>query len=84
MPNCRPTSRPTPPAVKRNGDVDKLARAVLDALVTGRAFSDDSQVIKLSATKRIAEPGEQSGVHIVVAEVPWQSGALITVPEVWP
>ena len=83
-PKATPKSRPTPPAVKRNGDIDKLARAVLDALVTGRAFSDDSQVIKLSATKRIAEAGEQSGVHIVVAEVPWQSGALITVPEVWP
>lgn len=32
-------------------DVDKLARAVLDAL-TGIAFADDSQVVELVATKR--------------------------------
>lgn len=54
----------SPPAVKRP-DVDKLARAVLDAL-TGVYFRDDSEVTDLHATKRIAEPGEPTGVHIEV------------------
>jgi crossover junction endodeoxyribonuclease RusA len=54
--------RPTPPAVKRP-DLDKLCRAVLDAL-TGVAYTDDSQVSTLWSTKRIAEAGEQPGVAI--------------------
>lgn len=38
-------------------DLDKLVRAVLDAL-TGVAYEDDSQVIRLSASKRYGlEPG---------------------------
>ena len=62
----RPKSEPktTRPHTRRP-DVDKLARAVLDAL-TGIYFADDSQVDSLAATKRTAEPGEQPGVHICV------------------
>ena len=54
--------RSTPPAVKRP-DVDKLARAVLDAL-SGVAWRDDSQITDLRASKRLAELDEQPGVHI--------------------
>lgn len=64
----RPVSTPkrsTPPAVKRP-DVDKLARAAADAL-SAVVWADDSQMVDLHATKRIAEPGETPGVHIVVA-----------------
>lgn len=63
----RPKSAPkrsTPPAIRRP-DADKLARACLDAL-TGIAFADDSQVIGLHVTKRIAHPEETPGVHIHV------------------
>jgi crossover junction endodeoxyribonuclease RusA len=63
----RPVSTPkrvTPAAVKRP-DVDKLARAVLDEL-TGRVFVDDSQVVTLWATKRLANIGEQPGVWVEV------------------
>ena len=35
-------------------DIDKLARAVLDAL-TGVAYEDDEQVVKLTASKEYAE-----------------------------
>jgi crossover junction endodeoxyribonuclease RusA len=35
-------------------DIDKLARAVLDAL-TGVAYDDDEQVVKLTASKEYAE-----------------------------
>ena len=66
----RPKSAPkksTPPAIKRP-DVDKLARAVLDA-ITGVVVVDDSQIVHLVATKRIAEIGEQSGVELTAYAV---------------
>lgn len=37
-------------------DIDKLARAVLDGL-TGPAFADDGQVVRLICTKRYGTPG---------------------------
>lgn len=63
----RPSSAPkrsTPPAVKRP-DLDKLQRAVFDAL-SGVVWRDDSQVTYVAASKRIAEVDEQPGVRIVV------------------
>lgn len=54
--------RTTPPAVKRP-DIDKLARAVLDAL-SGVIWRDDSLIVDLHPTKRIAEIGETPGAHI--------------------
>lgn len=56
----RPASAPkrtrTWPIGARSGDVDKLARAALDA-VTGVVLSDDSQVVGLSVTKAYGRPG---------------------------
>lgn len=66
----RPKSAPkrtTPAATKRNGDIDKLSRAVLDAL-SSIVFADDAQVVRLEATKRIAEIGETPGVSIALDE----------------
>lgn len=56
--------RSTPPATKRP-DIDKLARAVLDAL-SGVVWRDDSLIVDLHQTKRIAEIGETPGAHIRV------------------
>lgn len=64
-PKATPKTLPTPPAVKRNGDIDKLARAVLDAL-TGPVLVDDSLVVELNCRKRIAELGEEPRVVITV------------------
>jgi len=67
----RPKSTPkrrTPPAT-RQPDIDKLARAVLDAL-TGTTLIDDAQVTELTARKRLAELGETPGVNIAVANHP--------------
>lgn len=64
----RPKSCPktrTPPAIKRNGDIDKLARSILDS-ITGVIVLDDAQVVDLHARKRIAEIGETAGVDIRV------------------
>lgn len=46
-------------------DLDKLARAVLDAL-TGVCFDDDSQVTRLLVVKRRAGTSEEPGVMIHV------------------
>ncbi len=64
----RPLATPktrTPLAIKKP-DIDKLARAVLDSLSSAGVWEDDARVIELHATKRIAELGETTGVHIVV------------------
>ncbi|MFC5996932.1 RusA family crossover junction endodeoxyribonuclease [Pseudonocardia hispaniensis] len=65
----RPSGTPkraTPPAIKRP-DIDKLTRAVLDAL-SGVVWRDDSQVVDLHPTKRIAEIDEQPGARVRVKE----------------
>jgi crossover junction endodeoxyribonuclease RusA len=51
------------PSTRSSGDVDKLARAVLDAL-TGVAFEDDSQVVHLTASLNYRPEG--AGVRIGV------------------
>lgn len=61
----RPAATPkrrTPPATKKP-DVDKLARAILDAL-TGVVWRDDSQIVDMHVTKRLAGLDEQPGAHI--------------------
>lgn len=47
-------------------DIDKLARAVLDAL-TGILFVDDSEVVRLTVTKQYAAPQQAPGVLISIA-----------------
>lgn len=57
--------KPSAPAVKATRpDIDKLVRAVLDAL-TGLAFADDGQVVELLAFKAFGH----AGVAIAVDEV---------------
>ncbi len=48
-------------------DLDKLCRAVLDAM-TGIVYRDDSQVVYLEATKRRADETDDPGVWALV----WQ------------
>jgi crossover junction endodeoxyribonuclease RusA len=65
----RPKSMPkkTRPHMTRP-DVDKLARAVLDALI-GVTFHDDGQVVGLACDKRYAALGEQPGVTVSLVTV---------------
>lgn len=65
----RPSGTPkrsTPPAVKRP-DIEKLARAVSDAL-SGIVWRDDSQVVDMRLIKRLAELDEQPGMRVQVRE----------------
>ena len=67
----RPKSAPKTravPATKRP-DADKILRAVGDAL-SGICYVDDSQVVDIRGTKRIALPGEGPGCEITVTEGP--------------
>lgn len=66
----RPRSAPkrsTPAAIKRP-DIDKMIRALLDAM-TGICWRDDSQVVQVWAFKRMAEIDEQAGCRIQVGPV---------------
>lgn len=47
------------------GDIDKLSRAILDAL-TGSLLHDDSQVVQLAAHKRYCTPDEKPGALITI------------------
>ncbi|WP_082581205.1 RusA family crossover junction endodeoxyribonuclease [Leifsonia sp. Root227] len=60
---------PRPKTVKRvhpttRPDVDKLSRAVLDALTAARVWTDDSLVLSLHAVKKYADEG--AGVDVKV------------------
>jgi len=62
----RPESLPKKVAhCTKKPDVDKLARAALDAL-TGIVFKDDAQVVDLLARKRYVRPGGTTGVLVSV------------------
>jgi crossover junction endodeoxyribonuclease RusA len=66
----RPISTPkrsTPAAVKKP-DIDKLARALLDAIGSAGVWRDDSQVVELLASKRLAMIEEQPGCQISLKE----------------
>lgn len=63
-PKSAPKKRPSYPIGKLSGDIDKLSRAILDAL-TNVLFADDAQVVRLSATKGWGEP---VGAWITVEE----------------
>lgn len=74
----RPKSLPrkvTHPVAARSGDIDKLARSVLDAL-TGVLFADDAAVVDLRARKVFTLPDAAPGAEITVAEaVPFAADA---------
>ncbi len=62
---------PKPKTVKRKypyvaPDLDKLCRALLDALTVAGVYLDDAQVVDLIATKRYSD---SSGVSVAVFEI---------------
>jgi Holliday junction resolvase RusA-like endonuclease len=58
--------KPTAPSYPgRVGDVDKIARALLDAM-TGFLWDDDAQVVTLECEKRYAQLGEGPSMVVYV------------------
>jgi len=64
-PASLPKRKPTPLHTKRP-DLDKLIRAVFDAIGSAGIWHDDAQVVRIYPVKRYAEIGESPGCHIVV------------------
>jgi crossover junction endodeoxyribonuclease RusA len=62
------TTRSAHPVAPTVGDLDKLFRAVGDALVQGGLIEDDRHIIKLTAEKAWAV-GEKPGVIVRVSEI---------------
>ena len=56
-------SAPTHPTSRAHGDIDKLARSTLDALVSAGVLRDDSLVTDLQARKRW---GDRAGCTITI------------------
>lgn len=64
LPRGATVTRPRPSA-RKGGDVDKAARAVLDALQTAGVFVDDAQVVDLHAHQHYSTT---PGVRVVVRD----------------
>ena len=60
---------PTWPTSRAHGDLDKLCRSTLDALVTGGAIDDDDCVVELSASKLYADT-HHAGATITIRRAP--------------
>lgn len=76
-PKATPKTRATPPMVKKP-DLDKLVRAVLDALTSAGVYADDGQVVAVHAFKRLAELGEPTGAMIHVEPFQMHSDQVST------
>ena len=63
----RPTTTPRRAEPTTKPDLDKLTRAVFDAL-TGVLWTDDAQVCWLEARKRYITAGGVPGVHVTVTD----------------
>jgi crossover junction endodeoxyribonuclease RusA len=66
-PKSLPKTKPTPPATKKP-DLDKVARAIFDAMKTAGVVRDDSYIVFSTLHKRLAEPEEVMGVHIMAGD----------------
>jgi crossover junction endodeoxyribonuclease RusA len=67
-PVSAPKRRRTWPIGARSGDLDKLARAILDAATDAGIWRDDSQVTVLVASKDYVADGGRPGAVIVINE----------------
>lgn len=66
-PKAAPKSRPCWPTTRSSGDIDKLQRAVFDALTDAGVWRDDSQVVDVRARK--VHIGDDGALHILGARV---------------
>lgn len=66
-PKSAPKTRRSWPVTRSSGDVDKLQRAVFDALTDAGVWRDDSQVVRVVAEK--LHVGDEGALHIPGAVV---------------
>lgn len=73
-----PKSDPPPWPVRAiDGDLDKLQRALGDALQDAKLITDDRNIVAWSAGKRYAVEGERVGVHLLVQAMPSPAPCLL-------
>ncbi len=79
----RPKSAPKtkPMSAAKKPDLDKLIRAVLDAVSSAGLWNDDCQVVGSPAYKRVAALGETPGLHLQIQQ--WSDRLSRTIEEVW-
>lgn len=59
-------------------DLDKLVRAICDALEISGVISNDARIARLVAEKAYASPSENTGADILLRPLaPWYSGPVI-------
>lgn len=64
LPRPKGAPKKRTPAADKRPDIDKLLRAVFDAIGSAGVWRDDSQVVEARQVKRIAEIGETPGCRI--------------------
>lgn len=77
-PSSHPKRRPPLAVSNATGDLDKLCRAVMDALTAAGLWHDDRQVVGLRATKLYAEADERPGAVIAVELAAPTAQSLLT------
>jgi len=60
------TSKRKFPTSQRDGDIDKLTRNMLDAMVDAGILRDDCYVVRLLVTQDYTEPHTMDGVRVLV------------------
>jgi crossover junction endodeoxyribonuclease RusA len=81
-----PRPKSAPQRVKhpaKKPDIDKLVRAILDALTYARVWNDDSQVVSLLATKRFAGGADDQPRGVPRAEITVQPLELSALAAEW-
>lgn len=53
-----------------NGDLDNLAKPIMDVLTKKGWYGDDRQIVDLYARKRFANPGEDPCINVSLFEIP--------------
>lgn len=74
-PKSAPARRETWPATRFFGDIDKIARNLLDALVDGAVIVDDSRVVDLTIHQRFPGQSPATLTHPGAMIRVWQIGA---------
>lgn len=66
LPRPKSTPKKKTPCAIRKPDLDKLVRAVFDALKSAGIWGDDARCVGVRATKRLADVDEAPGCHLEI------------------
>lgn len=66
MPRPKSAPKRSTPAADKKPDIDKLIRAVLDAITSAGVIEDDARIVQLRAKKRLAEAIEVPGMRLTL------------------